>query len=173
MTGEFTRRGLLALASLLPLAGCRGDVDQAVDSLTGRGITVQRNVAGEVFLIDAGSAEIGPEFWKTLSDFEKLESVSLSGSPVSDDDLTHLTLLPNLRTLDLSWTHVTSSGLPVLSRLNDLQNLSLNGVALTASSVEGIARLTRLRSLSVMECGLEDEAAARLEAALPGCLIVR
>ena len=166
---------LLRLICLLFLisAGCRSEVDQSVDALTAAGITVRQNSAGEVFWIDTAGAALDEHFWQSLSKFEQLEQLSLTGSPVSDTNLTQLTSLRSLQSLDLSYTHVTSSGLSVLSRVEDLQTLSLNGVSLNDEAVEPLSQLTRLRLLSLMECGLSDEAIENVQKALPGCLVVR
>ncbi|MFT4559175.1 MAG: hypothetical protein ACI93T_003340 [Porticoccaceae bacterium] len=163
----------LGCVLLFAFAGCRGAVDQQIDELTAAGITVKLNSAGEVFWVDTAGASLNEQFWESLSNFEQLEQLALTGSPVSDTDLPRLTSLHTLHSLDLSYTRVTSSGLSVLSRVEDLQTLSLNGVALDDAAVEPLCQLTRLRSLSLMDCGLSAEAIGQVQKTLPGCLIVQ
>jgi hypothetical protein len=158
---------------LLAIAGCRSDVDQKIDALAAGGITVQRNSAGEVFWIDTAGANLDEHFWIALGDFEQLEQLSLTGSPISDADVSRLTSLPALQSLDLSYTIVTPTGLHVLSRIEDLQTLSLNGIPLNEAAVEPLSRLTRLRSLSLMDTGLAADDVAKVQTALPGCLVVQ
>lgn len=158
---------------LIVFAGCRGAVDQDVDGLAAAGITVKQNSAGEIFWVDTAGAALDEQFWETLSKFEHLEQLALTGSPVTDADLPQLTSLHTLRSLDLSYTPITSSGLSVLSRMEDLQTLSLNGVSLDETAVEPLCQLTRLQSLSLMDCGLSAEETAKVQNALSGCLVVR
>lgn len=166
---------LIRLSCLLLLlaTGCRGEVDQQVDALAAAGITVKQNSAGEVFWIDTAGAKLDEHFWQSLSKFEQLEQLALTGSPVTDENLPQLTSLHTLRSLDLSYTRVTPAGLRVLSRMEDLQTLSLNGVPLDEAAVEPLCQLTRLRSLSLMDCGLSAEDAGKVQSSLTGCLVVQ
>lgn len=163
----------LSCLLLLVVAGCRGEVDQHVDTLAAAGITVKQNSAGEVFWIDTAGADLDERFWQLLSKFEQIEQLALTGSPVNDENLPQLTSLHTLRSLDLSYTHITSAGLRVLSRMEDLQTLSLNGVSLDEMAIEPLGQLTRLQSLSLMDCGLSAEETVKVQNALPACLVVR
>lgn len=162
----------LGCVLLLVVAGCRGAVDQQIDDLTAAGITVKQNSAGKVFWVDTAGARLDEQFWESLGNFEQLEQLALTGSPVSNADLPRLTSRRTLHSLDLSYTRVTSSGLSVLSRVEDLQTLSLNGVPLDDAAVEPLCQLTRLRSLGLMDCGLSAEAIAEIQKMLPSCLVV-
>ncbi|MGZ0169132.1 MAG: hypothetical protein ACKVHE_06230 [Planctomycetales bacterium] len=166
----FIRLGCLLL---LIAAGCRGELDQKIDTLAAAGITVKQNSAGEVFWIDTAGAILDEHFWELLGKFEHLEQLALTGSPVTDEDLPQLTSLRTLQNLDLSYTHVTPAGLHVLSRMEDLQTLSLNGVPLDHAAVEPLSQLTRLRSLSLMDCRLDADDLETVQKALPGCLVVQ
>ena len=157
---------------LIAVAGCRGDLDQDMDGLAAAGITVKQNSAGEVFWVDTAGVDLNEHFWQTLSRFEQLEQLALTGSPATDSDLPQLTSLRTLHSLDLSYTRITSSGLSVLSRVEHLRTLSLNGVPLDDQAVEPLCRLTGLRSLSLMECGLSNEAVENIQKSLSGCLVV-
>lgn len=158
---------------LIVIAGCRGEVDQDVDGLAAVGVTVKQNSAGEIFWVDTAGATLDEHFWETLSKFEHLEQLALTGSPVTDADLPQLTSLHTLRSLDLSYTRVTPAGLSVLSRMEDLQTLSLNGVSLDETAIESLCQLTRLQSLSLMDCGLSTQETVKVQNALSGCLVVR
>jgi hypothetical protein len=158
---------------LLIAAGCRGEVDQQVDALTAAGITVMQNSAGEVFWIDTAGASLDEHLWESLSKFEHLEQLALTGSPVTDEDLPQLTSLRALQNLDLSYTRVTPAGLHVLSRMEDLQTLSLNGIPLDHAAVEPLSQLTRLRSLSLMDCRLAADDLSAVQKSLPGCLVIQ
>ena len=157
---------------LIAFAGCRGAADQDIDSLITAGIVVQRNATGEVFLVDTSGRSLDEHFWKTLSSFDQLEQLSLTGSPVTDTDLARVVSLRTLQSLDLSYTRVTHSGLHILSRMEDLRTLSLNGVRLNHAAVESLSPLTRLRSLSLIDTGLNATDGAALQESLTGCLVV-
>ena len=158
---------------VIVIAGCRGAVDQDVDGFAAAGITVKHNSAGEIFWVDTAGAALDEHFWKTLSNFEHLEQLALTGSLVTDAVLPQLTSLHTLRSLDLSYTRITSSCLSVLSRMEDLQTLSLNGVSLDEMAIESLCQLTRLQSLSLMDCGLSAEETVKVQNALPACLVVQ
>jgi hypothetical protein len=163
----------LGCVLLFAIAGCRGATDQKIDELAAAGITVKQNSAGEVFWVDTAGAALDEHFWESLSNFEHLEQLALTGSSVTDADLPQLTSLRMLRSLDLSYTRITSSGLSVLSRMEDLQTLSLNGVSLDETAIEPLCQLTRLQSLSLMDCGLSVEETVKVQNVLPACLVVR
>ncbi|NQV27391.1 MAG: hypothetical protein HQ518_23835 [Rhodopirellula sp.] len=158
---------------LLVVTGCRGAIDQQIDRLTAAGITVKQNSAGDVFRVDTAGVVLDEHFWESLSNFEQLEQLALTGSPVTDRDLPQLTSLRTLRSLDLSYTRVSSSGLSILSRVEDLQTLSLNGVSLDAAAVEPLSQLTRLRSLSLIDSDISAEDVESVKHALPRCLVVQ
>ncbi len=162
----------LACVLVFAVVGCRGAVDHQIDELAAAGITVKQNSAGEVFWVDSAGAMLNEQFWESLSRFDQLEQLALTGSPAGDADLAQLTSCRKLHSLDLSYTRVTSSGLSILSRVEDLQTLSLNGVPLDDSAVEPLCQLTRLRSLSLMDCGLSVETVRTIQQALPRCLVV-
>lgn len=162
----------IACLLLIAVVGCRSDADQSIDSLVADGINVTRDSAGEVFWVDASQSNLNEQFWDSLSNFERMQQLTLTGCTVSDADLSRLTSQKALRSLDVSYTGITSSGLQVLSRVENLQNLALNGVRLDHSAVEPLCRLTRLQSLSLMDTGLAPEDISAIQQSLPGCLVI-
>lgn len=171
----FQRTGPYGWVSLLlmTMVGCRSETDRQVDTLVANGINITRNSTGDVFRVDTAGAVLDERFWHSLSSFEQLQQLSLTGSPVTDSHLSQLTSLHRLASLDLSYTQVTPAGLRILSRMKDLQTLSLNGVPLNHDAVDPLCRLTRLQSLSVIEADLTVDQVEKIQTALPGCLIVR
>lgn len=161
------------LTLVMLMAGCRSETDQQIDTLVSRGIAVTRDSAGNVTWVDSSGARLDEHFWSTLGNFEQLQQLSLTGSPVKDEDLTQLTSLRRLQSLDLSYTRITPVGLRILSRVEDLHTLSLNGLPLGSQAVEPLCRLTGLRSLSLMDTELTDADIQKIEQSMPACLIVR
>lgn len=157
---------------MLSAVGCRSEIDHKIDSLTASGITVKRDSTGAVFWIDTAGSSLDEHFWESLSSFEHLEYLSMTGSPVADADLPQLIDLTSLKSLDLSYTQVTTAGLSVLSRMDELQTLSLNGVRLDEKAVAALSRFTRIQSLSLIDTGLEADDCQKIQEGLSGCLVV-
>ena len=82
------------------------------------------------------------------------------------------TMIPDGRvglhvTLNDQWTG-TPDDLRFIARLPDVLQLSIHGVRLDDESVRQLSRLRRVDQLALFNTDLSDEAAARLDAALPG-----
>ncbi len=82
------------------------------------------------------------------------------------------TMIPDGRvglhvTLNDQWTG-TPDDLRFIARLPDVLQLSIHGVRLDEESVRQLSRLRRVDQLALFNTDLSDEAAARLDAALPG-----
>jgi hypothetical protein len=78
----------------------------------------------------------------------RLARLSLGGSTLSDEGLSHLTGLTNLSDLDLFDTRVSDAGLVHLKRLTRLSRLSVNGTRVTNA---GLVHLEGLKNLSELE----------------------
>src|SRR5262245_9991754 len=75
-----------------------------------------------------------PQWFRELvgaEGFDRIKSVNLSRSPVTDADLVHLRELPNLQTLFLSDTEIGELGLQNVGRLPELETLAINGTRIT------------------------------------------
>ena len=82
------------------------------------------------------------------------------------------TMIPDGRvglhvTLNDQWTG-TPDDLRFIARLPDVLQLSIHGVRLDDESVRQLSRLRRVDQLALFNTDLSDDAAARLDAALPG-----
>ncbi|HVX12901.1 MAG TPA: leucine-rich repeat domain-containing protein [Pirellulales bacterium] len=75
-----------------------------------------------------------------LSQFPRLEHLSLRNTVITDSDLANLTTLPHLATLDLSLTEVTDDGLTILERLPALKRLDLSLTAVSGARTETLRR---------------------------------
>jgi hypothetical protein len=71
---------------------------------------------------------------------------------VRDDDVKHLSRLPNLRELSLDAHLMTDAGLKHLSKLSQLRILSLRGPKLTDADLTSLAQLTNLEELYLVSC---------------------
>lgn len=151
----------------------------------GEALTVIKRLGGHVtydFQYDASGMYLpqakppGPVWLRSiLGDdlFEKAICVDLSSPQVADANLQVLEQLPHVEVLSLG-PNVTDSGLQHVKRLARLRSLSIyydNEV--TDAGLENLKGLTRLRRILCDSANVTDEGVARLQEALPNCIIVR
>jgi hypothetical protein len=133
---------------------------------------------------------------KCLDGFRDLKQLALSSSSVTDEGLTHLSNMANLRFLSLGGgTRITDAGLIYLNGSTKLETLSLTYTQLTDKGLEhlkvfthlrwlkleysqvtddGLEQLKGLRELEVVSVGsanLTDAGVKKLHQALPNCKI--
>lgn len=98
---------------------------------------------------------------KRLANHTRLPSLDVSSSPVSDEGLTHLKPLVDLRSLNLSHTLVTDAGMKHVAAHKRLQFLDLSHTAITDKALE---QLHALKNLSVIDIGRTKVTAAGVKA---------
>jgi internalin A len=103
----------------------------------------------------------------------RLESLSLSGSSVSDAGLAHLKGLTKLSVLELSGTHVTDAGLEHLKGLTNLSELHIDGTEVTDAGLENLKGLTKLTHVVLDGDQITDAGVKELQRALPSLKIFR
>lgn len=104
---------------------------------------------------------IGADIGSTIVD------VSLSG-PQDPPRVAELcSKLPNLRLLAIQDCPLSDDDLTRLTGLNDLRGLYLRGTSITDASVTTLKQLRHLRVLNVTETSLSEEAVAELRKSLP------
>ena len=90
---------------------------------------------------------VTPEAIKTLSKFRNLESLSLWGTTVTNDDIRQLAGLSNLRMIDLAFTDVTGESLRTLSSLKKLVSVRLEGCDVKDEHLVPLAEMPQLAML--------------------------
>jgi Leucine-rich repeat (LRR) protein len=105
--------------------------------------------------------------------FDRIISVQLSRSTITDEDLVQLRHLKNLRNLSLENTGVTDAGLPQLSKLQTLQILSLVHTQVTDGGLPNFTGMMNLRKLYLDGTWATETSTQRLRVALPDCDIFR
>ena len=93
--------------------------------------------------------------------------LDLAGSAASDDMLTHLKALPNLRRLHLERTVIGDAGLAHLVGLTQLEYLNLVGTKVSDAGLYRLHNLARLERLYLWQSKVTAEGAKKLQAALP------
>jgi Leucine-rich repeat (LRR) protein len=96
---------------------------------------------------------LGPTDPILRGELSSCESLDLSSTSVSDEDLKSLEKLPTLKALDLQGTWVTDKGIKSLEKLTALKSLSLNGTRVTN---EGIKSLEKLQAISALDLGFNE-----------------
>jgi hypothetical protein len=87
------------------------------------------------------------EKFRAEADKIGVRSLALSGQPITDEELRHLSALKELRHLRLDRTRITDAGLVHLVRLEGLESLDL---AHTQVTDEGLKTLARMPSLTTL-----------------------
>ena len=134
------------------LAGVRSDLkelDVALATLGPEGFrTLGRFPRLEA--LRAVGTELGDDDLKAIGSLRRLKWLDLMGTQVSDEGMEHVARLPNLVRLDLSYTNVGDSGLARLAGLDRLERLNLHG---TLVSDGGLETIRGMRTLITVDLG--------------------
>ena len=91
-----------------------------------------------------------------VSKLKHVESVSLSGWPVTDDGLLHAEPIVDLQYFDLSGTRVTDVGVKNLRKYENLVSLGLQRVRVTDAGLSSLSGLKKLTELSLAGTDVTD-----------------
>jgi len=105
--------------------------------------------------------------FKAVGSLKKLNSLVLSRSRVTDEDMKAVGELVDLVSLDLADTTVGDGGLPNLATLKKLRTLDLSRTRVTGTGLKGLAGLDALAALTLDKAPLTDAGLATLPK-LPG-----
>jgi len=100
-------------------------------------------------------------------------SISLFGTPATDEDLASLTNFPKLQSLFLTSTKVTDAGLAHLKACPALQTLDLSRTVISDDGLEHLKELRLLQMLILRRTRVTNAGIEELRKALPECRIVR
>ena len=122
-----------------------------------------------------GSVKRGPSGWLAVAlpeatdadldrvvQLERLASLNLNGSSITDEGLRQLKNLGDLEVLDLRNTPITDDGLEHLQAFPKLEHLNLSGTQITGAGLAHLGSLTHLRVLMLSENRIDDEALSQL-----------
>jgi hypothetical protein len=96
----------------------------------------KRNQAGEIVALNLDSVELKPGDVADVAKCARLESLSLIGTNVTDDQLKLLVGLKNLQSLRLNQTAVGDAGLKHVGQIKSLKYVCLGGVDATPEGVK-------------------------------------
>jgi hypothetical protein len=170
---------LLPALGWLVLTGCgstpHGPVapaqQAACDRIENLGGTVETNPAGAIVGVRFVHTHVADAELACLDGLTELRALDLCRARVTDAGLPHLRGLRQLRGLDLQHTKVTDAGLRCLTGLSQLQELDLVDTAITDAGLEHLKGLTQLRWLYLRGSQATVPGVAKLQQALPDCVI--
>lgn len=114
-------------------------------------------------------APITDEGVRALEGLKKLNDLSLAGAKIEGRGLRYLP--PNITTLNLSSTGITDQGLAEIARPATLEKLRLANTLVSDEGSYRLAEMTSLRELNLARSRFSDSGFARLQRALPDCVI--
>ena len=103
--------------------------------------------------------------------WDRIRSLNLAHTRITDAGLEHLKGLSSLNGLNLYNTQVTDAGLEHLKGLTSLDRLYLNNTQVTDAGLEHLKGLSSLRGLDLDNTQVTAEGRASLRKALPNCEI--
>ncbi len=102
---------------------------------------------------------------------DKIVSLDLARTKVTDKGLAALAAMKNLRELHLENTTVSDAGIDHLKGLVALEYLNLYGTKVTDAGLQKLAPLAKLKALYLWQTGVTKGGVAQLKAKLPGAQI--
>ncbi|MCC9604692.1 protein kinase [Blastopirellula sp. JC732] len=116
---------------------------------------------------------LSDEALSSLSKLEFVRLLKLGHTPITDAGLIHLSEMPSLRILELANCEgITGSGLAHLASLPRLHRLHLEGTNVTDEAIPLLSELKTVRVLNIANTQITPEGAARLQAAIPKCVVL-
>jgi Leucine-rich repeat (LRR) protein len=106
-----------------------------------------------------------------VCELNTLEGLNLSDTHITSEGLVHLSKLKVLKSIDLCNRPITDAGIMYLSNFDTLQSLDLSNTLITDASLEHLSKLTSLEWVSLRDTQITSAGAAKLQAALPNCLV--
>lgn len=106
-----------------------------------------------------------------LSNFQRLENLTLHYSNMTDADLPGLSRNARLEQLDLGGTGITSDGIKTISRLPSLVTLNIAKTQVGDEAIPALKKMKRLRSLNVYSTRISTDGLSQLRNAMPKCRI--
>ena len=121
-----------------------------------------RNEQGEIISLRLTGVSLEKADFALIGQLRSLETLDLSQSNVTDDDLPPLGRLVNLRELKLAETGISGSGLEHLGGLEHLERLELNDTKVTDDSLRHLTKLGSLRQLRLVGTQIGDSGLVHL-----------
>ena len=129
------------------------------------------NIADPIFEKAVRKSLKKPEGELTAGDLEKVTSLSLWATKITDEGLKEVAKLQELRQLFLVKTQITDAGLKEVAKLQKLEQLLLSYTEITDAGLKDVARLQKLIKLVFWSTKVTKAGVAEFKKALPDCQI--
>jgi thiol-disulfide isomerase/thioredoxin len=138
-----------------PLPG--GKIVQRVEELGGK-VTRDQTIPGmPVVGMDLSGTAVTDADLSLLSDLPQLRTLNLHRTGVSDAGLQHLKSLSSLTTLTIGDTRITNAGLKALTGLTQLQLIGLHAARVNDEGAKHLKEFPHLKSLFLSKSDVTDE----------------
>lgn len=117
------------------------------------------------------SSAVTDQGLEVLAAYEGLEHLTLRDVPAKGLVLAKLVHPEKLLSLNMAQSGITDAEVVHLARMTALDSLNLSETALTDAVVDVLSKLASLRELVLTQTGISSEGMERLEKALPDCLL--
>lgn len=121
-----------------------------------------RNAQGAIVALRLKGAKLEKADFAVIGQLGELESLDLSETSVSDEDLRSLAGLAKLRELRLWDTRIDGSGLAYLAGLEHLERLELADTKVTDATLRHLSKVKSLRHLVLIRAPIGDSGLAHL-----------
>lgn len=164
-----TRSCPLAIAALALVLGLVAqDARDIADWVQLQGGTVTSDESGGILGIDLSRSWISDIDLERIEGLQRLESLALAETHVTDSALGVLATLPALRELDLFFCeHITDAGASQIRFARGLERLNIRGTKISDSGVKFLIELEHLRTLDIGITEIGDPSIELMED-LPG-----
>lgn len=141
--------------------------DPAIEALRRRGAMVffkqsgKRDVPPDVLSVDLSRTKVNAELLQNLTQFPRMERLTLDGAQLAAEDYALLGKLPQLQDLSLSHSSITDNGATRLPL--GLTTLSLQGTAVTDKSLAHVAAMKGLATLDIANTDITSDGLKLLE----------
>jgi hypothetical protein len=114
-------------------------------------------------------AKVTDEGLSFLAGYDNLQRLSLGDVAAKGSALALLPAPEKLLSLKMAQSQITDQHVVHLARFTNLATLNLSETAITDAAVQTLARLTSLKDLTMTQTGVSREGITRLREALPDC----
>ena len=96
--------------------------------------------------------------------FDRVVYISLGDREVTDDDLSEIAALGDVKTFWLPRTSISDQGSKHLAKMKNLEQLYLAGTAIGDEGVKNLSALSKIKGITLNDTRITDEGLARLSA---------
>lgn len=139
-------------------------LEAIVENLKSRGAAAQYN--RQAGLLTARGDSLCDDDLASLCNCGRylLRCVEIADSSITDDGFVHFRECSNLESISVSGSPITGSGARYLGELHSLHRLALHDTDIDDDGMSYICKLTRLQSLSLTRTRISDKGACRISA---------